>query len=76
MVATQTVMGCLIVALCMLGLWNDRWFFENTRKGRRLADWFGEVGGMRALRILFVAGILFGALLAVDFIRPIHWNKP
>jgi hypothetical protein len=74
-VSSQTVMGVLIALLCLYGLWRRRWFFENTRKGRRLAHWFGEIGGLRVLVGLLFAGIIFGVLLATDVIRPIQWPK-
>jgi hypothetical protein len=75
MIATQTAMGALIVGLCLLGLWQDRLLLENSRYGRRLVRWFGEIGGRRALRGLLVAGVVFGILLAADVIRPMHWTK-
>jgi hypothetical protein len=75
MIATQTAMGALIVGLCLLGLWQDRLLLENSRYGRRLVRWFGEIGGRRALCGLLVAGVVFGILLALDVIRPMHWTK-
>jgi hypothetical protein len=76
MVSSQTAMGVMVALLCLYGLSRRRWFFENTRKGRRLAQWFGETGGLRLLVGLLFAGMIFGVLLATDVIRPIHWAKP
>jgi hypothetical protein len=70
----QTAMGAAIAGICAFGLWHDRWLIEQTAKGRLLAHWFGNVGGLRVLRLVLVGGMLFGALLAADFIRPIHWK--
>jgi hypothetical protein len=75
MVQQQTAMGFVITAMCVFGLLNSRWIFEKTRKGRRLAQWLGEVRGLQFVRGLLFVGILFGLLLAADVIRPIHWAK-
>jgi hypothetical protein len=75
MVTQQTAMGVVIAALCVFGLLNARWLFERTRKGRRLAQWFGEGHGLQVLCGLLAAGALFGILLAAGVIRPIHWGK-
>jgi putative flippase GtrA len=73
-VTAQIAMGVAVAVVCAFGLWRDRWLFQNTRKGRMLARWYGEIGGLRALRAFLVVGILFGILLAADVIRPIHWG--
>jgi hypothetical protein len=72
MISAQTTMGGLVALLCLYGLWRHRWFFENTRKGRRLAQWFGETGGLGVLIGLLCIGMIFGLLLASDVIRPMH----
>jgi hypothetical protein len=69
-------MGVLIAALCGLGLWQARWFLENTPKGRLLASWLGPQRGLLWLRVFLVAGMGFGVLLAADVVRPIQWSKP
>lgn len=69
----QILMGFAVAALCAAGLWKDRWFLANTKKGRRLAAWLGETKALWVLRGLFGVGILFGLLLAGDVIRPVHW---
>jgi hypothetical protein len=75
-ISSQTAMGGMVALICLYGLWRRRWFFENTRKGRRLAGWFGETAGLRVLVGLLFAGIVFGLLLACDVIRPMHWPRP
>ncbi len=72
-ISSQTAMGGMVALVCLYGLWRRHWFFENTRKGRRLARWFGETGGLRVLVGLLFAGIVFGVLLASDVIRPMNW---
>jgi hypothetical protein len=67
----QLLMGIAVASVCLLGLWKDRWFLANTKKGKQFARWFGEERGLWALRILFGVGALFGVLLASDIIRPI-----
>ncbi len=69
----QLFMGIAVASVCLLGLWKDRWFLANTKKGRQFVQWFGEQKGLWALRVLFAVGILFGALLATDVIRPVQW---
>jgi hypothetical protein len=76
MISSQMAMGGMVALLCLFGLWRHRWIFENTRKGRQLAGWFGESGGLRVLVGLLFAGMIFGLLLASDVIRPIQWAKP
>jgi hypothetical protein len=68
-------MGSLIVFVSLFGLWHAHWLLDNSRYGRRLARWFGAVGGMRVLRGFLITFVVFGILLAADVIRPIHWNK-
>jgi hypothetical protein len=75
MISSQTAMGGMVALICLYGLWRRRWFFENTRKGRRLARWFGETAGLRVLVGLLFAGIVFGLLLACDVIHPMHWPR-
>ena len=69
----QILIGLVVAALCGLGLWHDRWLLTSTRKGRRLAGWFGETRGLWVLRSLLLAGAAFGLLLAADVIRPVRW---
>ena len=76
MVNSQMAMGLSIMATCLFGLWHHRWLLENTHKGQRMVRWFGEVRGLWVLRGLLVAGALFGFLLAINIIHPIHWKTP
>ena len=69
----QAILGAAIALLCAGGLWKDRWLFEQTKKGRRLARWCGETRGLWVLRSLFVLGAAFGVLLATNVIRPVRW---
>jgi hypothetical protein len=75
MIATQTAMGVMVVGLCLFAAWHNDWLLVNSRYGRRLVIWFGPVGGRRALIGFFLAGAVFGVLLAADVVRPIHWAK-
>jgi hypothetical protein len=75
MISGQLAMGVMVAALCAAGLAYAPWLLTNTRKGRRLAGWFGERNGLRVLQLLLVAGFVFGVLLAGDVIRPIQWNQ-
>jgi hypothetical protein len=70
----QVIMGATIAALCAAGLWKGNWIVENTRKGRRLVAWFGPRGALWALRVLMAFGVVFGVLLAADWIRPVQWR--
>ncbi len=69
----QALLGLVVAILCAVGLWKERWFYENTKKGRRLARWFGETRGLWILRWLLIAGAAFGLLLAANIIRPVRW---
>jgi hypothetical protein len=69
----QIFMGAAVVIVCATGLYNDRWFIQNTRKGRRLVGWFGETGSIWVLRGLLIGGAVFGALLAAGFVNPVRW---
>lgn len=69
----QILMGIAIAAVCLLGLLGAKWFQRETKKGRRFTEWFGEERGLLVLRLLFGVGILLGALLATDVIRPMQW---
>lgn len=70
----QMVMGIGAMIACAAGLWNDRWFLNETAKGRALAGRFGKGRGLWVLRVLFGCGIVFGGLLAAGVINPIQWN--
>jgi len=69
----QIFIGSATAVLCLAGLRNNAWLLEHTRKGRRLVDCFGTVKAVWILRGLFIAGAIFGALLATGVINPVHW---
>ena len=69
----QILMGVAIVVVCLFGLTKCRWFLEHTNKGKRLVEWFGESRAVYVLRGLYLVGILFGTLLALNVIRPVQW---
>jgi len=69
----QAILGLTVTVLCAVGLWKDRWFLANTKKGRRLSRWLGETRGLWVLRSLLVLGAAFGVLLAMNMIRPVRW---
>lgn len=73
MVNEQFVMGLGIALVCLAGLLKERWLLANTRKGQRLVTWFGSRRALWVLRGLLALGAVFGALLAVDVVRPMRW---
>ncbi|MCA9016829.1 MAG: hypothetical protein KDA77_15960 [Planctomycetaceae bacterium] len=68
------LIGGTVLILSVWGLLKDQWFLANTRKGQRLTKSFGPVRAIWVLRIIFLTGILFGALLAAGIIHPIQWE--
>ena len=69
----QVFIGGATAGLCLIGIWQNRWFLEHTRKGRRLADWFGTRRAAWVLRGLFALGAVLGTLLATGVINPVRW---
>lgn len=69
----QILMGLAMAMLCLTGLVKDRWLLANTNKGRRLVGWLGETRALWLFRVLMGFGIVFGVLLAGNWIRPVHW---
>ena len=69
----QIFIGGATALLCLAGLCHNAWLLEHTRKGRRLVDCFGTVRAVWILRCLFVAGAIFGVLLATGVINPVRW---
>lgn len=69
----RTLMGWMIVGLCLLGLWHSAWFLRETRKGERIADWFGPRRGLIVLRVLFCVGAVLGVLIALGVLRGMAW---
>lgn len=66
-------MGAGIITLCLMLLFRERWFLEQTRKGRSLVEWFGAGWALWVLRAILLVGATFGGLLANGTIRPIQW---
>ena len=73
MLKEQILIGLISAFLCALGLWNDRWFLANTKKGQRMVRWFGHRKALWILRGVLCVGILLGFLLAGGIIHPIRW---
>jgi len=69
----QIFIGSTVALLCLWGLFKHRWFLETTKKGKRLIARFGDRKAAWILNGLFVMGIVFGILLAIDVIHPIRW---
>lgn len=72
----QILIGGLTAVLCMMGLRNLRWLLDQTSKGQKLVARFGDPGAARILKLLLLAGALFGTLLATGVINPIRWSSP
>ncbi|QDV51461.1 hypothetical protein [Gimesia fumaroli] len=68
------LIGGTVLILSLWGLIKDQWFLANTRKGQRLLEWFGPGRAIWVLRLIFLIGIIFGALLATGLIQPIQWE--
>lgn len=69
----QIFIGSAVAVLCLAGFFKTGWLIEQTRKGQRLADWFGEQRAPWVIRGLFVCGIVFGTLLATGVVNPVQW---
>lgn len=68
----NVVIGVFVLVFSLLGLIKEQWFLTNTRKGQRLTQWFGPQHGLWVLRIIFLTGAIFGALLAANLIQPMQ----
>lgn len=71
--AERMIIGGVIAALCLFGLWHGRWLLAETRKGQRLAGWLGRERGLLVLRVLLGTGVILGVLLATGVLRPVRW---
>lgn len=74
MTRDQIFMGAAIALICVMGLLNDVWFLQNTRKGRWLVERFGDDRARLVLRVALLGGAVFGLLLAADVVRPLRWG--
>jgi hypothetical protein len=70
----QILMGVAISLVSLLGMFKLRWLTTNSTKGKKLVARFGEDKAFLILRILLLAMILFGTLLATGIINPIQWD--
>lgn len=68
----QIVIGGTTAVLCAVGLWNNAWLLENTRKGRRLVAWCGGEKAAWILRLLLLLGLGFGVLLSIGIVNPLR----
>ncbi len=68
------LIGGAVLIFSLFGLLKEQWFLANTRKGQRLTEWFGPARAIWVLRVIFLTGIFFGALLAAGIIHPIQWE--
>lgn len=69
----QIFIGLTVAVLCAVGIYKDRWFLTQTKKGKRLIGWFGEEKAIWVLRGVYGLGMLFGLLMALNVIRPVNW---
>lgn len=67
-------MGAAIAALSGLGVWQAQWCLEETSKGRRLVDRFGEGRALLLWRLALLLGVFFGAALATGLVNPVSWE--
>lgn len=71
---TQILIGLLILIGSLLGIRHDLWILRESRYGRVCVWMFGsESGGLKGLRVALGLLALFGLLLALNVVRPIHW---
>jgi hypothetical protein len=73
MTIEQVIIGSATAILCMAGLRQRRWLLENTRKGRWLVQRVGPAAASWLLCSLLAAGGVFGVLLAMGVVNPVHW---
>jgi len=69
----QLLMGVAVALMSVIAVWKADWLLQNTRKGQRLLQRFGERNARRTVIALFLATALLGVLLATDLIRPLQW---
>lgn len=74
MLNPQLFMGGAVAVLCGAALRYDRWFLEETTKGRRLVNWLGETRAVWVCRFALAVGIAFGVALASGIVNPVAWE--
>ncbi len=67
-------MGVAIVLVCLMILFRERWFLENTSRGQYLLRRFGPEGAPWALRGFLLLIAILGGLLASGLIPRIAWS--
>jgi len=72
-ISQDTAMGVGIITLCVMLLFRERWILDQTRRGQRLVEWCGPARAPWFFRVLLLAGITFGGLLANGVIQPVQW---
>ncbi|MCH9652340.1 MAG: hypothetical protein K0U86_04140 [Planctomycetes bacterium] len=73
-ISENEFIGGAVLIFSLIGLIKEQWFLANTRKGERLTEWFGPARALWVLRLIFLTGLIFGALLAAGMIHPIQWE--
>ncbi len=73
-ISENALIGGAVLIFSLFGLIKEQWFLAHTRKGQRLTEWFGPARAIWVLRVIFLTGIVFGALLAAGTIQPIQWE--
>ena len=74
MLNPQSFIGGAVAVLCGAALRYDRWFLEETTKGRRLVKWLGEARAVWVWRFALAVGIAFGVALAGGIVNPLTWE--
>ena len=74
-ISENILIGSFIVVFSAWGLFKEQWFLAETSKGQKLTQWFGPARAPWVLRLIFLVGLIFGALLAAGVIQPIDWNQ-
>ncbi|GAB4148993.1 MAG: hypothetical protein Tsb009_23090 [Planctomycetaceae bacterium] len=69
----QIVMGAGIAFVSAIGFFKANWILAETRKGQWLTENLGKQQASWTLHGVMLAGVVFGLLLATDFIRPMRW---
>lgn len=70
----QLFIGLTTSGLCAVGLVREAWFLNETKKGRRLVQLCGTRIALWVLRLLLLAGVLFGLALAAGMVNPVRWS--
>lgn len=69
----QIMMGVAVAVLSVVGFIKTDWLLEHTPKGQWLVRKAGRLKARVLVRSFFFFAVVFGALLATNVIRPLHW---